>query len=139
MLNTSTEKVGRIVDGRFLCKVKGYPDLFAYDQPSLQKIEKARAEEDLRIQTLRQECILQTFRESVAEYVKVYGKAPTTILMGYSDMDTLLSAYNEEQSAKTGYVRISSYSPEEKRLVDGIRIKQGCDQSHGEFRMYEFE
>jgi hypothetical protein len=135
MLKTDTEKVGRIVDGQLSAKA-GDVNIFDY--------EALNAE--------REKTILESFRGLVVEFEVVYGGRPTLALMSSNDQSVIVTAYNDESDAiyevelaqlgegvPVRRPRISAYSDEENRFVDGIKIKPGCDQHNGQVRFYAFE
>ena len=139
MLDTKTEQVGRIVDGTFFMKLHG-DNVFAQKSAEVIRIEKMCDEARARHTADMVTHILHVFREEVEAFTTQYEKAPTRCLMNYRDISNLIEAYNQERAEKElPRERISYYDSDDKKVIDGITIKSGCDQEPGQFRFYSFE
>lgn len=151
MLNTSSAKTCRIVDGKLTCVVKGNKDLFNDKHPGVAKlqakIDKLREDVDKQ----RRNAILATFRTEVDNFVELVGSKPSLCLMNYRDMRLICEAWNNETELLRANARedgvefenrpwLSTFSSDDKtRKVDGIRVKQGCDTEPGQIRFYSAE
>lgn len=141
MIDKTTKKSAVIVDGVLSCAVKGNKDLFGDHAPKVdalvKKLDQARDDVDVE----RQNNILQVFRTEVDNFTAMVGTRPTTVLMNYRDVNLMCKAFNTE-TITIGVDRpyIDTYSSSDsKRIIDGIKIKKGCDQEPGQIRFYSAE
>jgi len=140
MLDKTTErKVGRIIDGQLVAKVGTVKNIFV-DSEEVKKLEEEVSAARKRVDETRKKHILPTFRGLVAEFEKTYKSTPSLVLMNYGDTCSICEAYNEEgQTVKDGRKYVSQYGADKERIIDGIKIKQGCDNKPSEVRIYQFE
>lgn len=132
------EQVGRIVDTKLSAQSGKNKDVFAPKSPEIIILQEKLNQAEVEHVELRESLILSTFRSLCEEYKKAYGSYPTRALLNYRDVSSICRAYNEESRKKDlnrGYLSSSA----EKIEVDGITIKQGCDQEPGQVRFYQFE
>lgn len=138
MISKETEMVGRIVDAKLSAVSGKNKDVFAAKSPEMIACEKKLEEATASHSDLKQKLILSTFRGLCQEFKDTYGTLPTRALMCYHDIYDLCKAYNAE-SVEKELTRASQYSSASKIEIDGISIKQGCDQGYGQIRFYQFE
>lgn len=138
MLDTSTEIVGRIVDGKFVMKVGKNPNIFSDKSPKVILLEKELEEAQTEHIAAMKGLVLVAFRNEVRDFTEKYEEPPTRCLMNYRDIHTLVDAYNEERSVNDIPRDRVSYL-DSTIVIDGITIKNGCDQNPGEYRFYSFE
>lgn len=138
MISKETEMVGRIVDAKLSAVSGKNKDVFASKSPEVIACEKKLDEMILAHTELKQKMILSTFRGLCQEFKDTYGTFPTRALMSYHDIYDLCRAFNAEAEAKD-ITRPHQYSSNSVICIDGITIKQGCDQNAGEIRFYQFE
>jgi hypothetical protein len=132
-------KVTIIANGTFEMVHGNNPNVFA-DSQDIKNMEKQVEEAKVALTKLRKKYILPVFREAVNEFENSHGRKPSMFLLSYTDMNNLLDAYNKEgEAAQDGRKYVSTYGEDADRLIDGIRVKQGCDQELGEYRIYSHE
>jgi hypothetical protein len=143
MLEVSTELVGRIVDGKFCLKVGSNNNIFDAKSPQIIRLEKELEDAQRAHEELKEEHILVHFRNEMAEFEKAYGTKPTRVLMNFNNIYSLCKAYNKEVESmvlEPGEKRPERvYSSDDERVIDGIKVKSGCDQDIGQYRIYSFE
>ena len=140
MLETKSEKVGRIVDGKLTCTIKGHSDLFEAKDRKVKAAEAALNTARLTQWATQKKHILSVFRQTCNEFCQTYGDMPTLILMNYHDINILFEAYNDERrELEIDRPNVYSTGDDNERVVDGIKVKQGCDQMQGQIRIYSFE
>jgi len=134
VLKVTTEMVSRSVDAVLVARVGKDENIFkGCKKINTLKENLQQAEKKLREQ--QQAHILEAFRENIAAFLLKYGEMPTRILMNYSDISHLCDAYNDERVEQNiDRERVSSYG--EKIYIDGIHVKQGCDQEPGDIRIF---
>lgn len=150
-LDNKSAKTCQIVDGMLVKKV-GRINVFTDDDlPIVVKARERYEQAKEKQHDIRVEQILPTFRAEVIAFIAKFGSKPTLCLMNYRDVDLIVDAFNAEQEAiyaenvKVGIevtkpleLSTSNYA-NEKRFVDGIKVKQGCDQEVGVIRFYSAE
>jgi hypothetical protein len=132
-------KVTIIANGTFEMVDGSNPNVFG-NSPDIENMVKAVEEAKSSLTKLRKKYILAVFRDAVNEFENTHGRKPSMFLLSYTDMNNLLDAYNKEgEAAQDGRKYVSTYGEDADRLIDGIRVKQGCDQELGEYRIYSHE
>lgn len=144
MIDKTSEKVGRIVDAKLCVKIGNHKDVLGDDSPTIKRLEKQLEEERVAQKNARMAHILPAFREEMKSFESVYGAKPTQVLMNCFDLGYVVDAYNAEMmelSRTDGITRkwVSEYGEDDDRKIDGIKVKNGCDQKRGEIRLYSFE
>ena len=138
MIDKTTQKTAVIIDGKLTCNVsRMYKDIYSDETPKhiVTLEEKLDAAKDVFAQ-VRKDNILQTLRDEIANFTAITGLKPTLCLMNYRDVDFVCEAYNDECS--DAHFSTSSYF-DDRRIIDGVKIKQGCDQKPGDIRFYSAE
>jgi len=136
MLQTEIAKVCRIIDGKLSCKA-GRTDIFAEKSVKVETLERKVRAAESEFEEAQIKHILTTFRIAVNDFFLATGAHPTLCLMNYRDVRLLCEAYNRDAvELNVERPTLSHYSDDAKRIVDGVKIKQGCDQKPGEIRFY---
>lgn len=140
MIKRETSKNGHIVEGQFVVTIGEHENIFEGDSPDIQRLEKMLDESRDALNESKKKHILGAFRTEVEEYDAIYGSKPTLALMNYYDMGILCDAYNDERrELELDRNRIYTHTDADKRTIDGVKIKQGCDQEPSFVRFYQFE
>ena len=128
MLDKSTEKVGRLVNGTLCTKAK----VNIFDEEELEKARSA--------------AILQAFRKLVDEYIVTYSSEPNVCQITSGDRTKLVEAFNKEmneiyetikQQYVDGAIPELPMSPKhvdrwsDAPVVDGIKLRTGCSIKDG--------
>jgi hypothetical protein len=138
MIDKESTKIGRIVDGKLCAKIAGNKNVFS-ESVEIPKLEEKIQHLRDALNSSRKSVILPTFRKVVTEFIKLYGEKPTMVLMNYADLGYLIESYNEDNSRLANGIPYVSRYDDNAKIVDGIKVKQGCDQKIGEIRIYQFE
>jgi len=138
MIDKESTKIGRIVDGKLCARIPGNKNVFG-DSVEIARLDKKIQQVRDELTESRKQAILPTFRKAVSEFIELYGEKPTMILMNYADLGYLIESYNDENTKLQNGVKYVSRYDDEPKIVDGIKVKQGCEQKNGQIRLYQFE
>jgi hypothetical protein len=140
MIKRETSRNGHIVDGQFVVTIGEHENIFEGNSPEIKWSEKVLDELREALNESKKKHILAAFREEIGEYEEVYGSKPTLALLNYYDMGILCDAYNDERKElQLDRNHVYTHSDEDKRRIDGVKVKQGCDQEPSFVRFYQFE
>jgi hypothetical protein len=128
MIDESTEKTDRKVNGKFSLGVGDNPDIYAPSQVIKDLEEKLEAEKEA-LKKLRKGSILILFQAVVHEHEVKFGVPPTKVVLNYREFGFLVDAHNDIEGVRYQ----STYA--DTAEIYGITICKGCTTEPAEFEL----
>jgi hypothetical protein len=128
MIDGSTLKVDRKINGKFSLTVGDNPDIYAESLVVKELSEKLEAEKDA-LRKLRKDNILELFSGIINEHISKFGTSPTKVVLNYREFQFLVDAHNNLEKSRYQ----SNYG--DTAEIYGITICKGCTTEPGQFEL----